>query len=123
MNPEHLLKLVEELFSGLWFDCSEYSMNCICSFAVGLGTCLMSRVLCMLLHITLICYGEELFTYWSFHSHQNRPLCALLEDTNLHGCKSLKMTKLGLRHIIVSSTDISFSSTKIFPSEWALLNL
>jgi hypothetical protein len=56
MNTEHLLKLVKEL-GGLWFECSEYSLHCTCSFAVALGTCLTSRVLCIMFHIMLFCYG------------------------------------------------------------------
>jgi len=27
MNPEHLLKLVKELLSGLWFECSKYGVT------------------------------------------------------------------------------------------------
>jgi hypothetical protein len=83
MNPEHLLKLVTELLSGLLFECSEYSLNCTCTFAVALGTCLTSRVLCIMFHITLVCYGEELFAFWPLPSHQNHPLCALHEDASL----------------------------------------
>jgi hypothetical protein len=66
MNSEHLLKLVKELLSGLWFECSEYSLHSTCSVAVALGMCLTSRVLCIMFHITLICCAEELFAYGHF---------------------------------------------------------
>jgi len=83
MNPEHLLRLVKELLGGLWFEYIEYSLHSTRSFAVALYTFLMSRVLCIMFHITLICYGEELFAFWPLPSHQYHPLCALNEDTSL----------------------------------------
>jgi hypothetical protein len=63
MNLKFSLQLVEDLLSELWFECSEYGLHCTCRFLVALGTCLTSRVLCVMFRITLICYGEELFAY------------------------------------------------------------
>jgi len=83
MNPEHLLKLVNELLSGLWFECSEYGLHSTCSFAVALDTCVTCRVLCIMHHLTLIWYGEELFAFRPLPGHQNHPLCALNEDASL----------------------------------------
>jgi hypothetical protein len=81
MNPEHLLKLVKELLSGLWFECSEYSLHPTlhptCSLAVALGSSLTSTVLCIMFHMTRICYGERIVCLWPFPSHQNHPFCAL----------------------------------------------
>jgi hypothetical protein len=83
MNPKHSLKLVKDLLSGLWFECNEYSLHSTCRFLVALGSCLTSRVLCVMFRIMLICYGEELFASWLLSSHQNHPLCALHEDASL----------------------------------------
>ena len=83
MNPEHLLKLVKEFLIGLWFECSEYSLHSTCSFSVALDTCLTSRVLCIMFHLMLIWYSEELFAFWPLPGHQNHPLCAHSEDASL----------------------------------------
>lgn len=116
MNPERLFKLVKELLSGLWFECSEYSLHSTCSFAVALDVqCAVYNVPfnAYLVWRRIVCLLATRITHY----------VPSMKTRCYNGCKSLKKTKLGLRHVIFSSPDISFPSTQIFPSEQVMLNL